>query len=355
MARKHNLPLLAIALAAVLLMTVAAVAQTRDVPATRPAGKTDGSLLYQVVQVKGKVRIGPTGLNPLLSKGWSRVQVGDHVGPGKQICVPFRGAVKLVACPAKPPTVILLERGTLLNFAELSLRGGVAKTRIELRYGAIRAGVAEGQTRSDMEIKAPIATLSKRGTDIFRFEYRNRRFVMSLTEHGRGMIQAIQMQSVAFGARARLRSRLVTPGQYVTHQMARAIDNVQFDRQINVGDMFGLQGLDQLATLLNDSGLGFLIPQGTNLVNHLDTVSPDGQLNEVPLFDPDASGIDATLARPAFPTTVHQNAGDFGIGQGVIPGVFGFGAKTANRPVLECRDSRPDCKQRQLHRLGRKH
>jgi hypothetical protein len=205
-----------------------------------------------------------------------------------------------------------------------------------------------------MEISAPIATLSKRGTDIFRFEYRNRRFKMSLTERGRGMIQAIQMRSVAFGARTRLRSRFVTPGQYVTQRMARVIDNVQFDRQINVGDMFGLQGLDQLAALLNDNGLGFLIPQGTNLIHHLDTVSSDGQLNEVPLFDPAASGIDATLARPLFPTNVHQNAGDFGVGQGLIPSVFGFGAKTANRPVLECRDTRADRKQRRLHRHGRK-
>jgi hypothetical protein len=323
------------------------------VPATDPAVKSDGSLHYEVIAVKGGVRMGPSDLDPKFQDGWSFVKVGDTLTAGLQVHVPFRGAVKLVARPAEPPTVIKIERCSRVNISELFLKDGVAKSRIELAYGAVTAGVAEGRTRSDIEIRAPVATLSKRGTDIFRFEYYNGRFHMSLSEQGRGRIQAIQMRSTAFGGLARMRSRFVTPGQWVTHQMARAIDNTQFDRQININDMFGLSELDQLFTLLNDHGIGFLLPQGRNLLGSLDSPNPDGQVGTTPAFDPDTGLPDDSRTQPLFRPLRHQNAGDFGIGQGRVPSVFGSAGKPIRTNVF--RDlTRAKRKQALLGRQGRK-
>ncbi len=336
MARQIVLARLVICLACTCGAT-AALAQSPQELASRPAGLDEGSLTYEVIAVKGKVRIGPSDLDPKSSQGWSYVQVGYQVRPGTKIHVPFRGALKLVARPAEPPTVVLIEKASLINFSEIVLSEGVAKTRIELGYGAIRAGVAEGRTRSDMEIKAPVATLSKRGTDIFRFEYRNGQFMMSMTDQGRGMIQAIQMRATAFGARTWLRSRLVTPGQFVTHEMVRAIEEAHFDRQINVNDVFGLMGPEQLAALLSSSGLGFLIPQGGNLANFLDVPTQDGRIGVVPDFDPDAQPAGGQLIQPPLPPTLRQNVGDFGIGQGNVPSVFGSGAKRIGRDLKNCR------------------
>ncbi|MBN2559951.1 MAG: FecR domain-containing protein [Phycisphaerae bacterium] len=312
-------------------------AQYQEGPATQPTVTDDGTLVYEVIEVKGKVRAGPANLVATEGEGWSYVKVGDRLGAGLQIIVPFRSAAKLVARPADPPTVILIERMTRMSISELALTEGTAKSRIELAYGAIKAGVAEGRTRSDMEITCPGATLSKRGTDIFAIEYRNGKFRMSLSDGGRGMIQAIQMRATAFGSMARMRSRFVTPGQFVTHQMARAIDNVPLDRQININDVFGLTGFDQLFTLFNDHGLGFLLPQGANPVGFLDVPTPDGTVGGVPDFDAGAERPgEEILLSPLQAGGRKHNDGDFGIGQGVVPGVFGLSAKSIReRAVVE--------------------
>lgn len=293
---------------------------TQPAPSSAPAAGVP-SLVYEVIAVQGKVRIAPTGTDPLRDEGWSAVQVGDSLVAGKQICVPLRGALKLVARPADPPTVIMIEPSTLVNISELSIQSGTARSRIDLGYGAIRAGVAEGNVRSDMQIQCPVATLSKRGTDIFRFEYHEGRFFMSLSEQGRGMIQAIQMQSGSLGQLNLLKSRFVTPGQFVTQQMARAIDTMQFDRRIVINDLFGLIGSEKLMLMTNQLGLGFLIQPGINTIGGLRgqpipivPTPPQGGL------DPVVQSLQGAVNVPLLPPIRRtQKAGDFGIGQGPLP------------------------------------
>lgn len=300
--------------------------------ASQPVGKA--SMYYEVNQVEGKVRVSAIGVDSKLKTGWRRVKVGDLLVAGQQIRTHLRSRVKLVARPATPPTVIMLESGTLMSIDELSKLGDTHKSRIGLRYGAIRAGVAEGQVRSDMEISCPVATLSKKGTDIFRFEYNlNGRFNMSLSDQGRGLLQAIQLQWNAKGNLLRTRSRFVTPGQFVTQRMLQAIDNVQFDREINVNDVFGLAGHEQLISVLNDRGLGFLFAQSTNLVNFTDTSTVADQTGIVD--DTAAGGIGGALTIPQGQMMRNLRGGDFGIGQGLIPGIFGSGS--TQRQILQSR------------------
>ncbi len=315
-----------------------AFAQTGPAPQVQSAGlissDTIGDLRYEVTAVTGNVRFAPIGADPLQDTGWQKVSVGDQLGAGMQIHVPaIRAGLKLTAKPSEPPTVILIERGTLIGISELHLdrQQGTARSRVKLAYGAIRAGVAEGATRSDMEIESPVATLSKRGTDIFRFEYRNGRFMMSLSEQGRGLIQAIQTRSGEFGGLDRFRSRHVTPGQFVTHQMMRAIEHVQFDRAVNINDAFGLQGLDEMFTMLNSpGGLAFLLPQGSNLAGMLDGARQPGRTGPTTNFDNQVQTLLNQVYQSMAPRTRQSPVGDFGIGQGPVPGILDTRAKAVH-------------------------
>ena len=296
------------------------VALADDAPqaASQPQGE---ALKYEVYQVDGRVRVAPSGTDPLAKDGWTQIKVGDFLHAGQQVLVSIRSKLKLVARPSDPPTVILFENSTHVNISELNFKDGAAKSRMQLRYGAVRAGVAEGATRSDMEIESPVATLSKKGTDIFRYEYVNGRYNISLSEQGRGMLQAIQNNRTGFSA---MNSRFITPGQSITHLLARAIDSMQFDRNVNVSDVFGLGNADQLFTMINDRGFGFLLPQGNNAGGLVGSQGKDnfqtqgqqdgqnGQQNNNGLLGPlNRNGL---MAVPG---------GDFGIGQGPLPSLFG--------------------------------
>lgn len=311
------------ALAGVLFSTTA-FAQTTPA-GTQPAA-SDGSLVYEVFDMQGNVRVGPAGADPKLAAGWQSLKKGDSLRSGQAVHVPFRGKLKLVARPADPPTVLLFDSGSLVQISELSLKDGVAKSRLELGYGQIKAGVAEGGTRSDMEIQSPAATLSKRGTDIFSIKVRpDGRFSMHLTDQGRGLVQAIQMQSTQFGALHAMRSRMITPGQWITHQMARAIDNVQFDRNVNINDVYGMKGMDQLFTMLNDRGFGFLLPAGGGSPLNFQGSQSTEDAKTVP-------GSEQQIQ--PFPQSLFQGIrtitdGNFGIGQGDVPSVIG--ARAINR------------------------
>lgn len=287
-------------------------------PQSQPAAK-NGDLVYEVVEVQGKAHVAPTGTDPLKNDGWTPIKVGDQLHAGQLVRVfTVRSKVKVVARPADPPTVMLFDRGTLVNISELAIVNGAAKSRIQLGYGQIKAGVAEGTVRSDMEIESPVATLSKRGTDIFGMEYGNGQYKMFLTDKGRGLIQAIQTQATAYGSQRLNEARFVTPGQFITHQLLRAIDNVQFDREVNVNDVFGLGKSDSLFSMLNDRGLGvFLNPNGT-----LQLSQPGGvpQPFQLPGEQPVVQRTMQSFVNPQVRQTPTNSGGDFGVGQGALPG-----------------------------------
>ncbi len=294
-----------------------ATAPAVDAATTQPLAAPGEGLVYEVHAVSGKVLVAPIGMDPVKDAAqWRQVQVGEALGQGQQIRTLIRSSVKLVARPADPPTVILLESTSRMTIEQLAIREGQAVARLGLGYGAVRAGVAEGQTRSDMEIATPSAVLSKRGTDIFRVEYMNGRFNMSLSEQGRGLLQAIQLQFSNRGDVVGFRSRLVTPGQAVTQRMAQAIESLTWDREIHVNDMFGLVGNDRLFTLLNDRGFAFLLPFN----------STSASIFGNPTAQPQGDGA-TTLTGGTLPITSTRGTrtirdGDFGIGQTALPNLF---------------------------------
>ncbi|HWL93370.1 MAG TPA: hypothetical protein VNT79_07530, partial [Phycisphaerae bacterium] len=285
---------------------------------SQPEPTTDEGLTYEIYELAGKVLVAPIGADPVKDAAqWKPARRGDLLRKGQQLRTTLRSRVKLIARPADPPTVILVEAGTRLTIEDLAIREGTAVSRLGLGYGAVRAGVAEGEVRSDMEIATPSAVLSKRGTDIFKVEYMNGRFNMSLSEQGRGMLQAIQLQFGNRGDVVGFRSRLVTPGQAVTQRMAQAIESMTWDRDVNMSDVFGLVGNDRLLTLLNDRGFGFLLPWNSSAANIFGgPTATDGQQAE-------GLGSMGGAMLPASQAVRSIQDGDFGVGQSALPSLFG--------------------------------
>lgn len=329
--------LLALATMAFPTMTSAQDVAATTAPASQPQ-PGDESLVYEVVEVAGSVKVAPIGMDPIKdAAAWRQVLPGESLGRGQQIRTVWRSKLKLVARPADPPTVILLENSSRMTIEDLAIRNGAAVSRLGLGYGAIRAGVAEGGVRSDMQIATPQAVLSKRGTDIFRVEYMNGRFNMSLSEQGRGLLQAIQLQLSNRGDVIGMKSRFVTPGQQVTHRMAQAIESMTFDRDININDIFGLVGNDKLFTMLNDRGFGFLLPfngAGNNIFNGQGATQ--GGESTVAfnngLFNTQSQGVRSITD------------GNFGVGQGSLPNLF---------DIFRNRDTQPTGSKRAMNEAMR--
>ena len=339
--------------ALVIVMPALALAQpkpagaqpTTSAPTSSPAKTTsqplenEQSLVYEVVQVQGRVLTAPIGVSIRDVDAWHQLKVGETISGGSQVSSFLRAKAMFVARPADPPTVIMIENTTTMTIEELAIREGRAVSRLSLGQGAIRAGVAEGEIRSDMEISTPQAVLSKKGTDIFRFEYMNGRYNISLSEQGRGLLQAIQLQFSSRGDIIGSKSRFVTPGQYVTQRMAQAIDSMTFDRDISVNDLFGLVGNDRLFTLLNDRGFAFLLPIGSN------TTSVFGAAGNRQLEDGATDMTTNPLSRPPTQGIRAITDGDFGVGQGSVQQFFSlFTQRTVSRDRQLCDPTKMNCK-----------
>ncbi len=298
------------------------LASGQPMATSQPAA--DGEPQYFVVErLNGIAKVAPVGVDVFEEDKWKELKQGDKLGAGVQLLVTGQSQVKLVLEPASPPTVMLIEAMTQLSIEDLAMREGTSTTRIALASGAIRAGVIESTTRSDFLIEAPTATLSKKGTDIFRFEYQNGRFRMSLSSQGRGLVQAIKYKFNNSGNIVDAKSRFVTRGQFVTQQMMRAIDNVKYDRDIQVLDFVGLTQEERLNLLFNN-GLAILLPFADNSANFLGSPFLTGGINVDGGQRPTLPPIDGgAIATPD---------GDFGVGQGLLPGLpHGFFNASAKR------------------------
>ncbi|MCA9254881.1 MAG: hypothetical protein KDA33_04555 [Phycisphaerales bacterium] len=303
---------------------------------SQPATAAGETPMYYVVQdVDGRPMYSSVSTDATSAgdANWKVIRIGDRLGSGVKILVPARSALKLVLEPSSPPMVMALTSGTQLAIEDLALRNGVAVARLALGVGAVKAGVAEsGEIRSNMTISTPTGTLSKKGTDIFMVEYQNGRFRMSLSEQGRGLIQAIQLKFGSQGQLLGTRSRFVTRGQFVTQEMFKAIDHVRFDRNINVNDLIGMTG-NELLTILNNRGFGFVLPIGENTVNILGSPNmqtPDGDTGLM-------SGVTTVGIGRATP----RRDGDFGVGQTLLPIRSPLGSDTAGRRIVKTRKT--DC------------
>lgn len=318
---------------------VAGIAFAAD-PAPKPAaGKVEG-LRFRVLEVRGIAKWGALDLDPKSPVGWKRVQVGDEYGAGIQIATNVRSKVKLVMEPATPPTIVMIESMALASIDELAKRDEMALTRLGLAYGAIRAGVAESEVRSDLEIRSPVATLSKRGTWDFRLfvESGTGKFQMSLAE--RGLLEAIHN---ATGKR-----RYVLPGQQINQLMSRWVETASFLRPITVQDLFGLKGTEKIFLQYFGDGLGVITPDGdpAGVLNRSGTTADKlGGLGDLlnSLQNSNQSSQQLQLSQAlqnrlgSGPGVISRPDGNFGVGFGNVP-VYSSRMKTVQKIMKSMRN-----------------
>lgn len=309
-----RLTLAAVACATLFINTRAQTARAEDQPMT-----------FQVYRLDGKVRAAKVGTDPTSAKGWNYLKVGDQVSSGMMVDVPLRSSVQFVQQPSDPPTIVMLESSTLASFDEIRRKEGVAFNRLSVARGAIRAGVVEeGSAKSDLEIRSPNATLSKRGTYGFRLWVGpGGRWEMSLAD--RGLVEAIQNNNQ--------RRRLIYPGQTVNQRMSQWIQTARFNLPVSVQDLYGLKGADAQFNMLNNSGFGFLL-LGTNTqgIGPHQFNSPNGGtslLNALGGQGTTGAGTNQLRLARAIQNRATQNrttnrifnnsGGNFGIGFGSVP------------------------------------
>ncbi|MBK9120567.1 MAG: hypothetical protein IPM18_13355 [Phycisphaerales bacterium] len=244
--------------AAWLLLSTMAAAQESPPPApdaaapaaTQPA---DGVLLARVLEVRGDSKHAP-----LDSTQWQPCQVGDTYPPETQILTGVRSSVKLRIGEDDTYTAVIVEPASRVHLSELLRTADTKRVRLEVGYGQVRAGVAEGTLKSDFTVDSPVATLSKRGTWNFGLFYERGtdRFDIFLLEDG--LVDAFSKQLNV--------ERSVLPGERVDETMARWLDAAPRRLNVPVPDIFGQGDIEVAFNALQNSGLRVLNPQGGSSV-----------------------------------------------------------------------------------------
>jgi len=282
------------------------VLETRPT-ATAPAEQEGPAAV--AVRVVGKVLSAP--VVPLGGvPQWTPVREGQRLAAGTQLRTGIRSSVLL---QFGDNVIVQVDRVTSATIAQFYQTARQQSIRIDLGYGAVRAGAVEGMIESDMTIQTPVATLTKRGTWGFGLEYEavTGRFRAFLAD--RGLIDVInqltnQRQSLA-------------PGQYVTQAMIHWIQTAKFDRTVPIQDVFGLTRTETEFQAYQGDGMGVLQPGGSSNFNtagrdpaalYADiTGEHAGQLTGLP--------PGAFITQPGGGTVFVRPEGNFGTGGAVLP------------------------------------
>lgn len=284
---------------AILVTAVPVLAQDEPpLPPAAPAGAQP--LSADVIELTGTAYMAPGGADLLDQAAWKKLAVGDKVPPGSQLRTANRTRLLL---QIGDDTLMLAEPMTRCSLDELYTTPDTKTTRLSLGHGTIRAGVAEGELRSDLTIDSTVATLSKRGTWGFEMTKFGSDVRMSLAE--RGLVEAIYKLTN--------QRRLVNPGQYVNARtIARLwITQSRFDRAFSLFDAAGRTGAEVQFASLNDTGMAVVNPGGG-----VETYSQSGRAVDPTtgqVVEDDAAGEAAALLmeRGLF---LNRPEGNFGFG-----------------------------------------
>jgi hypothetical protein len=142
--------------------TEAPPAETGEVPPAETAPAPDDTAVT-LVEMTGSVEVRESADKP-----WIKAKPGMKLSSSWEISTGLRG--KAVLKFADNSTV-LVQRLTEMKISEFSRSGGEVKTRLNMKYGAVRVHVKKGTARNDFQVSSPTATASVKGTIINEFTY----------------------------------------------------------------------------------------------------------------------------------------------------------------------------------------
>lgn len=131
------------------------------VPAPAPAVAPAGDVT--VAEMTGSVDVRPKADQP-----WGPGAVGMKLGPDWEVSTGMQGQALLRFADKSE---VLVRRLTQMKISDFSKAGDVTKTKIEMKYGDLRAQVKKGTAPQDFQVKATTYTLSVGGTEIQEISY----------------------------------------------------------------------------------------------------------------------------------------------------------------------------------------
>jgi hypothetical protein len=235
------------------LVGLSVVARAQQTPPTTAPATTEATLEPTeavVVKVAGTVRAAPVVLPPDKPE-WKPVHVGDRLGGGTVLRTGLRSSVLL---QFGDTTIVKIDRVTSATIDQFYRTAQLQKVELDVGYGSVRAGVAEGALESDMTIQTPVATLTKRGTWNFGVEYEavTGRFRFFVEDYG--LVEALNQLTQ--------KRQSIAAGQYVTQAMIRWIERASFARLVPILDIYGLTGTEVQFVEWQDSGQSVVDPGG---------------------------------------------------------------------------------------------
>ncbi|KPJ56423.1 MAG: hypothetical protein AMS16_02435 [Planctomycetes bacterium DG_58] len=127
-------------------------------PAVEPKGAT-----VTIAEAKGSVEV-----RPAADKPWTKAKVGMKLGPDWWISTGLQGQAVL---RFEDNSEIVVQRLTEMTISEFSRTPETVKTRLKMKYGAVRIQVKKGTAANDFQVSCPTATASVKGTKIEEFSY----------------------------------------------------------------------------------------------------------------------------------------------------------------------------------------
>ncbi len=187
---------------------------------------------------------------------WINTKVGDSLDAGTLIRTGIRSSIQIrlhtaALVQVRPVSRILL--------ADLASGPGYEKSRINLHYGVIRAGIVADKVNADFQISTPAAVLSREGTQGIEMSYdpATGNFYAGLDTEG--LIQILKTISN--------QRRAITPGQFVTQAFQRWVETAVFIHMVSFVDPFGTTTIEGLFYALNSGGRTVLNATGPNNPN----------------------------------------------------------------------------------------
>jgi hypothetical protein len=198
-----------------------------------PAKKTAGEHVITVVSVSG---IAEQRSAAKKDAKWTAIKAGDilnemtlvRTGLGAKLVLKFsnRG-------------VVTVKSGTKIGIASFSQQAKMVKTRLGLKYGAIRAKVDSTQGANDFRVRTAVGTLAATGTGGDMAQWGDFSFQAKGTQ---GSWQVVVGR----------RTRSLIPGEWTNKQMSKPLAALLKKLGVNIGDPHGGLTPTEIKNLLNN-------------------------------------------------------------------------------------------------------
>lgn len=218
----------------------ATVKADKPVADKAPVKKTSDALKVTVVSVSG---IAEQRSAKEENAKWTAIKPGDVLTELTLIRTGLGGKVVL---KLSDRGLVTVKSGTKIGIASFSRQGNLVKTRLGLKYGAIRARVDSTQGANDFRVRTAVGTLAATGTGgdtaqsgDFGAQFKGTRGSWILTSGNR--------------------KRSLKPGERINGNMDKPLSFLIKKHDVKIGDLHGLTKLETKNLALNKSGNGAFV------------------------------------------------------------------------------------------------